>query len=222
MADPPVQCSFCNAQLQETDIQSETPCHLLFHTGCFVALMRNTQWNHIDECQLCQELFREEEFEDENDDDENDYNVPNENEVTPRQRIQNLFEMNEDFRKKAKEVAKQRRLISKACSNVNRVNHTKKAEIRTQLLLLKAQLQGLVETKMGEVQESTEYKEFLKTKRRYTCLLNTLYRQYNCTEGNLRHYLNDKPGFRRFSGLRHWRHSRYFLLNRVWRYRVPI
>ena len=215
------------------------PCHRFFHTACLVNLWFDENWNHFDECAICQPLLgghahgheqnqNQNDFQEnydvpnQNEVGDNDYNVPNQNEVAPRDRIRNLFETNEQFRKKAKKIAKQRRLVSKSTSAVKKLSQTKKGEIRNQLLLLKAQLQGHVETKMGEIRESTEYKDFLKATRKYNCLMNKLRRDYACSESCLRNYLNDKPGFRTFTGIRYWRHSRYSILNRPWRYHVPI
>jgi hypothetical protein len=221
-------CSFCDAELQQTDVKLELPCHRFFHTTCAMNVIHNN-WNffrdHFDECDICQAVFPYDQQHihmHQNQDAASDHgSVASEQPV--RTRIRNLFETNQQFRKKTKDLVKQLRVVKKSRTAVQKLNQAKKGEIRNQLLLLRAQLQGLVETKKGEVQESTEYKDFLKAKRKYTALLNTLYRDYQCSESNVRNYLQDKPGLRRFDGLRRrWGYSRYVILTRTWRWRVPI
>lgn len=222
MAAPPTQCTFCQVELLETDVKSEMPCHRFFHTACLVNLWFDEDWNHFDDCAICQPLLGGHGHGQNQNDFQQNYDVPNQDEVQPRQRIRNLFDTDEQFRKKVKELVKQKTIVTKARSVAEKLNRTKKGEIRNQLLLIKAQLQGLIETKQEEVQTSVEYKEYMKSKRKYGTLMNHLEQEYRCRESCLRDYLNDKPGMRRFDGLRRWKHSRYTILTRPWRYRVPI
>lgn len=214
----PIQCLHCQNPIQETDVKAELPCHGFLHTACFFPFTRAPGFNHIDECEECQVIFTEHHY----DVDEDTIVNQQDPETTQRGQIRNLYETNEGFRKKAKDLVKQRTLQSKAESVLRRVIKQKKEDIRPQLLLLKAQLQGLLEGKREEVRDSPEYKDFLKAKRRYNMLETHLRTQYNCSARKLQRYLNDKPGFRRFSpGFRHYWRS-YSLMNRPWRYQVPI
>jgi hypothetical protein len=215
-ADP--ICPYCEEQIQQNQPKAQAPCLTFFHTACFLYL-RPQRNGHIDNCDACFTLFYpdDEEVEEEFVNDEG-----NVEDVNPSTRIRNLYDTNEKFRNLAKNLVKQKTVVIKAKSAVANLAKEKKNEIRNQLLAIKAQLQGLLEGKQGELRDSEEYKNYVKGKRRYEGLLNQLRRQYDCSQYALSTYLNDKTGFRRFSGLSMWAYSSGRFLRRPWRYHVPV
>lgn len=214
---PLVNCLYCHDQIQEADIKAEMPCHHFLHTACFLPFTRAPGFNHIDECQACQNMFTVHYP----DDDGDTIGTHQGAQVTRRDEIRNLYETNEAFRKKAKDLVKQKTVTAKAQTEIKRVIQEKKGEIRNQLLLLKAQLEGLLEGKKDEVRSSPEYKEFVKAKRRYNGLETNLRTIHNCSARDIQKYLNDKPGFRRFDAWRFY-YCSYSSMRRPWSFRVPV
>ena len=220
METPPLPiCPSCQAQIHQDQIKATAPCGTLFHTGCFLYL-RPQRNGHLDNCNPCFELFYPEDAEVENEVEEEV--VEGGNEANPRTRIRNLFDTNEKFRTLARDLVKQKTVVTKAMRAVTLLSKQKKQQIRNQLLTIRAQLQGLLEGKQGELRESEQYKEYVKAKRRYKGLLVQLRNRYDCSQYALTTYLNDKKGFRRFQGMGYRTYSSRKFMLRPWRYYVPV
>ena len=206
------ECWHCHNPITEEDPQTELPCHHRLHTTCFTYVVFD---GDVTSCPLCNVLF----------------NYPAEAEqqeadLTPQEaeniRIQNLYDTNARFKTMAKKLVQKKLQINKTRVAAIKLVKQKKQEIRDQLLLLKAQLEGLTSLKKNEIQESQQYKEYLKAKRSYTVLENTLQRDHNCSSRAIARALSQKPGFRRFNPRERWRHNSYYLFQRPWNFHIPI
>lgn len=221
-AQLPVLCLLCQQEILQTDVKAELACHRFLHSRCLIRLSREDGFNHFDECDVCMALLPvtiENEEDDQSVASDHSHHSVN---ISRRDRIRNLYDTNEAFRNKAKSLIKQKTVLTKSHTQVTKLVTAKKREIRNQLLLIKAQLQGLLEGKKDEVKASPEYKEFIKAERRYTGIQNQFRRNYNCTAYCLGEYLNDKPGFRRFHGISRWRYGHYRMFSRPFYYKVPL
>lgn len=209
MEDNPEQviCWRCENPLLGEQQQTELLCHHRMHTACFLQIA------HLDyNCPYCNEPINP--------------NGPaaqyehHESDVEGA-RIRNLYETNARFKELAQKIAKKRRLVSQKQTAYLKFMKTKKEEIRNQLLVIKAQLEGLTETKKTEIKNSDAYKEYISATRGYTMLENKLRQQYNCSPRKFARSLKEKPGFRRFSPIS-WRQHRRSNLNRMFYYRLHI
>lgn len=202
-----VVCWRCQEPLLETQPQTELPCHHFLHTACLINIVHYNFFNH---CALCNTIFFEHEDED----------APNE--VSEETRIQNLYNTDIKFKKAAKKLAKQKAISRRNRTKVVSLVKQKKGEIRNQLLLLKAQVEGLTNTKKQEVFDSQEYKDYIKSQRTYTALENRIRRDYTCSPRLLQRALQEKPGFKRFNPKSRWRDRSYYLFQRPWRFHIPL
>jgi hypothetical protein len=204
------ECWRCHEPLLENEPQTELPCHHFLHTTCFVQIVHYNLWRN---CPICNEVFNQ------NEEDEEETPAAQLSEET---RIQNLYNSNARFKEAAKKLVKQKGLCSSSRMKVAKLVKEKKNEVRNQLLLIKAQLQGITETKKREVMNSQEYKNYIKSQRAYTMMENKLRADYNCSPKLLSRALYEKPGFRRFNPRSRWFHRSYYLFQRPWYFRVPV
>jgi hypothetical protein len=202
-----LHCWRCDADIFDDEQQTQLLCHHRMHTACFLQIA------HLDfNCPHCNEPINP--------------NGPaaqfqhHESDVEGA-RIRNLYETNEAFKTLAQKIAKKRSLASKSQTAYTKLIKTKKEEIRNQLLAIKAQLEGLTETKKTEIKESTIYKEYMSANRGYNLLLGKMRTEYNCSERKLGRALQEKQGFRRFTP---FRYSRFYRspLNRAFYYHIRI
>ncbi len=203
------ECWRCHEPLLENEPQTELPCHHFLHTNCFVQIVHYNLWRN---CPICNEVFNAIEEEEEEVD----------NVVSEETRIQNLYNTNTRFKELAKKLVKQKSLTSRSRTKVCQLVRTKKNEIRNQLLLIKAQLQGITETKKSEVSNSQEYKDYIKSQRGYTMVENKLRQDFNCSPKLIARALREKPGFKRFNPRRWWRDRPYYMFQRPWRFHIPV
>lgn len=188
MEEEILACWRCNNQLQEDQQQTELLCHHRMHTACFLDIV------HLDyTCPHCDQPINP--------------NMPgfreHVDEETEETRVQNLYDTQSVFRDLAKKIAKKRTEISKKERAYLHCIKEKKGEIRNQLLVIQAQLEGLTETKKTEIRNSVAYKEYMAAKRSYSLLTGRLRTNYNCSERKMARCLQNKIGFRRFHPLRH-------------------
>ena len=199
-------CFRCMNPLLENEQQMELLCHHRLHTACFFQIA------HLDYiCPHCNEPINP--------------NMPllnnnNESDVEGA-RIRTLYETNETFKTLVQKLSKKRRLVSKTQTAYTKLIKTKKQEIKNQLLAIKAQLEGLTETKKSEIRESDTYKEWMSANRGYSCLVNKMRGEYNCSERKLGRALKEKTGFRRFTPYRYHRFRRS-TLNREFYFHIHI
>lgn len=203
------ECWRCHEPLLENEPQTELPCHHFLHTTCFVQIIHYDIWRN---CPICNEAFNVLE----------DHEAPAENQVSEETRIQNLYNSNVRFKEAAKKLVKQKNMANRNRTKVVNLVKQKKNEVRDQLLLIKAQLEGITETKKQEVFNSQEYKNYIKFQRSYTALENKLRTDYNCSAKLLARALYEKPGFKRFNPRTRWSHRSYYLFQRPWHFRVPV
>ena len=202
------ECWYCHEEMVETQPRSELPCHHFLHTTCFINIVH---YNTYNSCALCNTIFNQ-----------NPIDEIEETQVPDTTRIQNLYDTNEQFKNLAKKLVQKRRLYGKERTRVTKFVREKKNEIREQLLVLKAQVEGLTSLKKNEVFQSQEYKDYVKAKRSYTVIKTKLERDHNCSPKALARALHEKPGFRRFNPHQSWRHRSYYLFQRAWHFYIPV
>lgn len=189
-------CFRCDGPILQAHHQTGLLCGHKMHTTCFLEIA------HLPEtiCRTCNEPINPNMpvFHNHND---------NQSDIEAT-RIQNLYDTNATFKGIAQKLAKKRRLVSTKHTAYLKLIKTKKQEIREQLLLLKAQLEGLTETKKTEIRESTVYKEYIAANRGYSLLIGKLRNDYNCSERKIGRALRNKVGFRRFTPLHYRRYYR--------------
>jgi hypothetical protein len=214
MGDQEIQaeCWRCHEPLLQNQPQTELPCHHFLHTACFVNIIH---FNILTNCAICDLVFNE------NQHDEN-LHIHGNAEISEETRIQNLYNTNTIFKDAAKKLVKQKSTTSSKRGKLQKLCKQKKNEVRNQLLVIKAQLEGITETKKAEIRNSQEYKEYLKSQRTYTLLENKLRSDYNCSPKLLARALHEKPGFKRFNPRHRWSHASYYLFQRPWHFHVPI
>ena len=199
-------CWRCNEPLLETQPQTELPCHHFLHTACLINIVH---YNAHNECMICNTIFYEH---------EDDFVA----DVSEETRIQTLYNTDTKFKKAAKNLVKQKGLCGRNRTKVVNLIKQKKNEIRNQLLLIKAQMEGLTNTKKQEIFNSQEYKDYVKSQRTYTALENRLRRDYTCSPKLLQRALQEKTGFKRFNPRHRWRDRSYYLFQRPWRFHIPL
>ena len=212
-------CFRCNHPFLETDVRAELPCHHFLHTTCLIGYIFY-QGPHTVECDVCHTIawttqhedpFQEAEAEAEAGEDT--HGPQTEPETS---RIQNLYATNDTFKKLAKNLARQRRILGRNLTDLVKFSKEKKGEIRNQLILLKAQLEGLTELKKSEIRNSDQYKRHVSGMRSYNLYLGKLQREYNCSERKIMHELGNLPGFRSFSPVRRSFYHRFGMRGVVW------
>jgi hypothetical protein len=203
------ECWYCHEEMVAEQPRSELPCHHFLHTTCFVHIVHFHTWNA---CGLCHQIF-----------DQNHNDVFQEPAATETSRIEQLYTTDPRFKEAAKRLVKQKSMVTRTRNKMVKLVKQKKAEVRERLLVIQAQLEGITSLKKDEIQESQEYKDFMKAKRGYTMIGNRLREEFNCTPREIGRALREKPGFKRFNprGER-WFHSAYNMFQRPWRYRVPV
>jgi hypothetical protein len=188
-------CWRCNEEMHEDQQKIQLLCQHSMHTNCFLQIV------HLNyPCPHCNEPINP------NDVDHEEHQEHQEQ--TEESRIQTLYENDNAFQTLAKTIVKKRLIASRKEKELTRFIKMKKGEIRNQLLAIKAQLEGLTETKKREIRESNLYKECVSAKRGYSLLTGKLRETYECSERKMARALRNKPGFRRFTPLRYHRYRR--------------
>lgn len=182
-------CWRCNNELRDDEQQIQLLCRHSMHTACFLEIVHlNYACPHCNEPINPNDMDHEEHEEQEH--------------QTEESRIQTLYANDNAFQVLVKKIAKKRSEISKKETVFLKCVKDKKAEIRNQLLVIRAQLEGLTETKKTEIRNSVPYKEYIGAKRNYSMLVGRLRANYNCSERKMARSLSNKVGFRRFTPLR--------------------
>jgi hypothetical protein len=199
-------CWRCNEEMREDQPKIQLLCQHSMHTNCFLQIL------HLNyPCPFCNEPMNP-----------NEVVHEEQQEQTEESRIQTLYENDNAFQTLAKNIVKKRLIASRKERELGQFIKMKKGEIRNQLLAIKAQLEGLTETKKREIRESNIFKESASAKRAYSVLLGKLRETYNCSERKMARVLRNKPGFRRFHPLRHYRRYRRSDLFYNFYYRIVI
>jgi hypothetical protein len=159
-----------------------------------------------------QEQEQEEEQQDENDD-EGTY-------AAEEERLSNLYDTNETFRKDIKKYVIALRGAAKPRATFRKLAATKKTELAPTWAQIKAMYEGHYSTKKDELMQSAEYKAFRSSDSRINRLYSLLHQRYNVTGWGLRS-LRTKPGCKSIRRYSPWRDSPRYIVRRTLRLRLP-
>jgi hypothetical protein len=98
-----------------------------------------------------------------------------------------------------------KRQMNKPFSEFKNLVATKKAEVANTYALMKAQYEGLYNTKKDEIMESEQYKMYTKAQKKYISSYSSLRRRYNLI-GSSFSALSTKPGCRYIHQPLYWRY----------------
>lgn len=212
-------CGFCENEIGDVP-KIELLCHHFFHTNCFLV-------NFGDHCAVCNEPYLQdgeglEEEEGEQDAMSVGSHASNATTGATGTRVLTLYNTNRAFRRDIKTYIEAARSISKPRKELQKLLGLKKAELAQPYALIKAQCEGLYNTKKEEIVQSEPYKSYkradARSQRLYT-QLGTKYRVYSY------HFpaLNALPGLKRLHRPNRWRY--YYrpstLIRRALRLRLP-
>jgi hypothetical protein len=184
-------CGICEHEIGEVP-KIQLLCHHFFHTNCFLLSQGET-------CAVCEEPLLEEEGEDEEADDaQSVQNTPQ----TDQPFILNLYNTNRHFRRDIKTYAHAVSSINRHKREVQKLLAEKKAEVAEPYALLKAQYEGLYNTKKEEVVNSDAYKNYKKFDTRARRLYAGLETKYGVYSYQFPAFRNT-PGLKRLRGPRH-------------------
>lgn len=197
----PVNCFHCYIQIQETDAKTEMPCHRFLHTRCLIRMIQQRDFYHFDTCDACEAMFpnQDEEVED------NESVHSNATEQAQGERILNLYNTNRNFRRDIKTYAHAFSAVSKPRRELKAIITSKKAELKEPYALIKAQYEGLYNTKKEEILQSEPYKAYRKADTRARRLYTNLGTKYNVFSYHF-NALRGLPGLRRLHGPSRWRY----------------
>lgn len=186
-------CNICN-RTTENFPTTELLCHHICHTFCFLNNIQTAQDNlHFLACVTCERpVFGNEVAEEEDDEDaETEYelvddavavqqpdNIVMTDENNQTNRVNRLFERNEQFRKDLKKYMLASRSCSKPRKAFQKLVTAKKAELKPRYEQIKAMYEGLYHTKKNEIVSSDEYKNYRRADaqvRRYWNIIRTKY-----------------------------------------------
>jgi hypothetical protein len=213
-------CSFCQQEIGQVP-KLERLCHHFFHTTCFFV-------NMGDQCIVCEQPFLQDgafQVEDQEDTLTVESNHSEETEETDEAaatRVLNLYNTNRHFRRDIKTYVQAASSVSRPRRELHKLIALKKTELSEPYALIKAQYEGLYNTKKDELVQSEPYKAYkradARTQRLYTNL-GTKYRLYSY------HFaaLQTIPGLKRLRRSNRWRYySRPIsLIRRALRLRLP-
>lgn len=199
-------CGLCNLALADLP-QIQLPCTHRSHTHCFLANLEDTgpfNWRYL-ECVECHvALFPEPDH----------VSVASHN--SEGTRIENLLETNRTFKKDLKFYMHAKRSVSKPLLAFRRLVAAKKAEVAPVYAQIKAQYEGLSNTKKDELMASEEYKTYKRADARSYSLYRGLLRKYNLHRG-FYHALRTKPGFKLLSPPSRWRDRPSWIIRKALR-----
>jgi len=189
-------CGICEHEIGEVP-KIELLCHHFFHTNCFLLSQGET-------CAVCEEPLLEEEAEAEEgaDEEADDAQSVQSTPQTDQTFILNLYNTNRHFRRDIKTYAHAVSSINRHKREVQKLLAEKKAEVATPYALLKAQYEGLYNTKKEEVVNSDAYKNYKRFDTRARRLYAGLRTKYGVYSYQFPAFRNT-PGLKRLRGPRH-------------------
>jgi len=189
-------CGICEHEIGEVP-KIELLCHHFFHTNCFLLSQAET-------CAVCEEPLLEEEAEAEEgaDEEADDAQSVHSNPQTYQTFILNLYNTNRHFRRDIKTYAHAVSSINRHKREVQKLLAEKKAEVAEPYALLKAQYEGLYNTKKEEVVNSDAYKNYKRFDTRAQRLYAGLRTKYGVYSYQFSAFRNT-PGLKRLHGPRH-------------------
>lgn len=185
-------CALCDTELADTPL-TELNCHHTFHTTCLLNTIRGvhfTEWRLL-QCSVCEEYIFE--IED------------HQSVSTDSGGADHLYNTNPNFRKDIKYYMHVKRALNKPHRNFKKLLAVKKAEVQDAYTLMKAQYEGIYNTKKDELTQSEEYRLYSKAQKKYLHTYASLRRKYNVTRAML-YSLRTRPGLKSISSHR-WYYS---------------
>lgn len=223
-------CSICEEILGERP-RTELLCHHFFHTECVLTNIANGHPDQMDllRCVTCQEaIFNAVEDQEEEEDNTSvvSNNSSNHSYATgaAATRVLNLYNANRNFRRDIKTYAHAVSSMSKPRRELQKLIALKKAELAQPYALIKAQYEGLYNTKKDELAQSESYKTYRRTDARAQRLYTNLGTKYRINKNHFA-VLQTLPGLKRLRSTCRWR-WRYYnrpsaLIRRALRLRLP-
>jgi hypothetical protein len=210
-------CGYCEEEFGERP-RIQLHCHHIFHTDCVLNRL------HLDDdlrCSHCQEfIYPNEANEDNQSVDSNYSNVSG----AAANRVLHLYNTNRVFRRDIKTYVHAVSSMSKPKRDLQKIISLKKAELAQPYALIKAQYEGLYNTKKDEIIQSEPYKAYRKADTKERRLYTNLQTKYRV---NKQHFptLQTIPGLKRLHSVNRWR-WRYYnrpssLIRRALRLRLP-
>ncbi len=212
-------CSVCEHPLQGRPI-TQLLCGHSYHTQCFLTNLAVAEDITDIICVTCHVGLlpdfehEQEEQQEEEQEEEEDQN----NNVAEEERLLNLYDTNETFRKDIKKYVMALRGAAKPRTAFRKLAATKKTELAPTWALIKAQYEGLYNVKKDELTQSAEYKEFRSADARITRLFTHLRQRYDLTGWGIR-CVRVKPSCKSIRRHYHWRNSPRYVLRRALRRR---
>jgi hypothetical protein len=208
-------CGFCEHEIGDVP-KLELLCHHFFHTNCFLV-------NFGDHCAVCNTPFLQDgavEEEDHEDTISLESDHSEETTEAAATRILNLYTTSRHFRRDIKTYTHAASSVSRPRRELQKLISLKKAELAEPYALIKAQYEGLYNTKKEQIIQSDPYKSYKRADARAQRLyvnLGTKYRVYSYHF----HTLQTLPGLKRLRS--RWRYySRpTSLIRRALRLRLP-
>jgi hypothetical protein len=171
------QCSLCEQPLAGRHI-CQLVCGHTYHTQCLM----EDQTGFF--CETCGDAHEDE--------------VEDQHETQAGVRARSLWETNEQFRKDIKAFQKVKADLSKPKKAYQELVAQKKAEVAPRWALLKAQYEGLYNTKEDEILESEQYKAYKRAYTRLTHAYTKLRTRYEIRSWDFSS-LRTLPGCKRLS-----------------------
>lgn len=206
-------CGFCEHEIGDVP-KLELYCHHFFHTNCFLV-------NMGEQCPVCDEPFLNEEEEEAQNNNDTASVQSNTSEASAT-RVLNLYNTNRTFRRDIKTYAHAFSSISKPKRELQKLIATKKAELQEPYALIKAQYEGLYNTKKEQILQSEPYKAYRRADIRMQRLYSNLGTKYRVYSHHF-HTLQTLRGLKRLRGPSRWRYHRRpnSLIRRALRLRLP-
>lgn len=212
-------CGFCEQEIGDVP-KIELLCHHFFHTNCFLV-------NFGDQCAVCDRPFLQDgewqEVEAEADNQSINSNH-SETSAAGAARILNLYNTNRHFRRDIKTYAHAVSSMSKPKRELQKLIALKKAELAEPYALIRAQYEGLYNTKKEQLVQSEPYKAYKRADARSQRLYSNLGTKYRVYKHHF-YALQDLPGLKRLRRPNEWRWRYYSrpssLIRRALRLRLP-
>lgn len=170
-------CTVCQHPLNPDTPQTELLCHHKFHTTCLM------DENNGFLCSVCE--------------DTDDVYFPNPADapVAGREQVLKLYDDDARFRRQLKAYVDATKACAKPRKALANLAKQKKLQVAVRYAQIKAELEGLYETKKDEIIATEEYKAYKKANAKQTASYMRLRRDYADYTRNLSH-LREKPGLK--------------------------
>lgn len=183
------QCHFCNHDIDEDTPITELPCHHMVHTECiFVWFQEHRQYT----CQICNPPEPAEGEAEEVQ--EQQHEAPR---INHTQIIQNLYDTHPEYKADIKAYVKVQSEIVKGHTALARVIREKKDPVRAEYLLLKRQMDNLLQRTKQSIRATPEHRKLLSLRAKMTRLETKIEREFDYEFFEIRRALKVKKGLKR-------------------------